>query len=87
MSPPKWVYLLIIVTFNVVFSFYYSAQIVKQNQLLNYNQNILNSLAQKNLELQQTLATLQSATSIDYYAQQQQLTPIKKIFQINSQSP
>src|SRR3989339_249256 len=46
MSPPKWVYLLIIVTFNVVFSFYYSAQIVKPNQLsISMNQQRVNLLS------------------------------------------
>lgn len=83
----KWSGLCSLIAVNIGFSFYYSTQMVKQNQLLNDHQNTYNSLFQNNLDLQYQLAQLRSIQKLDQYAQRLNLIPIEKSLKIRPPSP
>ncbi len=54
-----------IIIFQIIFSFYYSSEIINQNNLINQNQIIFQTLKFKNQNLEKKLAILSSLTTIE----------------------
>jgi cell division protein FtsB len=69
---------LLFLTFQIIFSFYYSNEIVSQNQLLNENLNIFNKLEKENKILEQEISQHTSIDKIFKFAQENNYQFIKK---------
>ena len=54
-----------IIIFQIIFSFYYSSEIINQNNFINQNQATLQMLKLKNQDLEKKLAILSSLTTIE----------------------
>jgi hypothetical protein len=67
-----------LIIIQVVFSFYYSSEIINQNNLINQNQIALQSFKIKNQELEEKLATLSSLTKIEATASQKKYINLKE---------
>jgi hypothetical protein len=65
LNKPFFLLIFSLIITQVIFSFYYSSEIINQNNLINQNQNALQILKIKNQELEKKLATLSSLTIIE----------------------
>jgi hypothetical protein len=59
-----FLFLFLIIVSQILFSFYYSSEIINQNNLINQNQIILEDLKIKNQKLKNETASLTSINSL-----------------------
>ena len=64
--------------FQIIFSFYYSSEIVSQNQILNKNLEIFDKLKKENKLLEQQLSKNSSIDKIAKFAKEKNYQFIKK---------
>jgi len=70
LNKPFFLFIFFLIIIQVTFSFYYSSEIINQNNLINQNQITLQSFKIKNQELEEKLATLSSLSKIEATASQ-----------------
>ena len=68
----------IFLLFQIIFSFYYSSEIVSQNQILNKNLGVLDKLKKDNKLLEQQLSKNSSIDEIAKFAKEKNYQFIKK---------
>lgn len=78
LNKPFFLFIFFLIIIQVVFSFYYSSEIINQNNLINQNQIALQSFKIKNQELEEKLATLSSLTKIEATASQKKYINLKE---------
>lgn len=85
MSDKKILYFLVFsLLIQILFSFYYSGEIINQNNILNQNQNKYNSLKDQNQVLQTELAKNTSLYNLESQISSQSFVPIQKFLDINT---
>lgn len=84
MSDKKILYFLVLTLFiQIIFSFYYSGEIINQNNLLNNGQARYNFLKENNQSLQKKLATLTSISNIETQITSKSFVLIQNSIDIN----
>lgn len=76
---------ILIVVVQILFSFYYSSEIINQNNYLNSNQTKLDLLQTNNQELENQLAKITSLNYLQSIIQSKNLIPIKQEINLNQQ--
>jgi len=76
--------LFVLVISQILFSFYYSSEIINQNNFINQNQEMLQSLKIQNQELEKELTNLVSLKQIEASASQRQYINFKKILNLQN---
>lgn len=67
-----------IIIFQIIFSFYYSSEIINQNNFINQNQTTLQTLKFKNQNLEKKLAILSSLSTIEATTSQKNYINLKE---------
>lgn len=84
LNKPFFLLLFLLIIVQVLFSFYYSSEIINQNNLINKNQIILQSLKIKNQELEKVFTSLTSLNQIQTLINQKNYTNLKENFSIQN---
>ena len=84
LNKPLFLFIFSLIIIQVIFSFFYSSEIINQNNLINQNQTILESLKIKNQELEKELATLSSLSRIEATASQKNYKNLKEIINLQN---
>jgi Tfp pilus assembly protein PilO len=69
--------------FQVAFSFYYSSEIINQNNLLDENQTLFDSLKKENLDLQNEIASINSLSNLSKNIENNSYQQIKEEINLN----
>jgi hypothetical protein len=72
------------IIFQIVFSFYYSSEIINQNNLINQNQATFKTLKLKNQDLEKKLAILSSLTTIEATTNQKNYINLKETLNLQN---
>jgi len=72
------------IIFQIVFSFYYSSEIINQNNLINQNQTTFKTLKLKNQDLEKKLAILSSLTTVEAIVNQKNYINLKDILDLQN---
>ncbi len=78
LNKPFFLILFLLIISQVLFSFYYSSEIINQNNLIDENQNILQSLKIKNQELAKDFTSLTSLNQIQTLVSQKNYINLKE---------
>jgi len=73
-----------LITIQIFFSFYYSSEIINQNNLINKNQTILNSLKIENKELEKQFTSLSSLNYLQNIINQKDYINLKNNFNLQN---
>jgi cell division protein FtsL len=84
LNKPFFLIIFFLIITQVVFSFYYSSEIINQNSLINQNQITLQSSKIKNQKLEADLASLSSLTRIEATASQKNYIDLKENLNIKN---
>lgn len=84
LNKPFFLLIFFLIIIQVVFSFYYSSEIINQNNLINQNQVTLQSFKIKNQELEEKLAILSSLTKIEATASQKKYINLKETINLQN---
>ena len=84
LNKPFFLLIFFLIIIQVVFSFYYSSEIINQNKLINQNQINLQSFKIKNQELEEELATLSSLPRIEASASQKNYINLKETLNLQN---
>ncbi|MDD3003202.1 MAG: hypothetical protein PHS06_05040 [Candidatus Shapirobacteria bacterium] len=84
LNKPFFLLIFFLIIIQVIFSFYYSSEIINQNNLINQNQINLQSIKIKNQELEEELATLSSLSRIEATASQKNYKNLKETINIQN---
>jgi hypothetical protein len=76
--------LFLLIISQIFFSFYYSSEIINQNNLINQNQIILQSLKIKNQELEKQFTSLSSLNYIQSLTNQKNYIDLKNNFNLQN---
>lgn len=76
--------LFLLIISQVLFSFYYSSEIINQNNLINQNQNLLQSLKIENQELEKKSASLNSINQLYNLTNQKDYINLKENLKIKN---
>ena len=76
--------LFLLIISQIFFSFYYSSEIINQNNLINQNQIILQSLKIKNQELEKQFTSLSSLNYIQGLTNQKNYIDLKNNFNLQN---
>lgn len=77
LNKPFFLILFILIVSQVLFSFYYSSEIINQNNLIDKNQIVLQSLKIENQELVQKTTSLTSLNQIQILVDQKNYINLK----------
>ncbi len=80
LNKPFFLFIFLLIIIQVAFSFFYSSEIINQNNLINQNQTSLQTLKIKNQELEKKMAILSSLNTIEASASQKNYINLKKNF-------
>jgi hypothetical protein len=78
LNKPFFLILFLLIISQVFFSFYYSSEIINQNNLIDKNQTILQSLKIKNQELAKDFTSLTSLNQIQTLVSQKKYINLKE---------
>jgi len=78
LNKPLFLFIFSLIIIQVIFSFFYSSEIINQNNLINQNQTNLQFIKIKNQELEKELATLSSLYRIEATASQKNYKNLKE---------
>lgn len=84
LNKPFFLFIFSLIIVQVIFSFYYSSEIINQNNLVNQNQITLKSLKIENQELEKKLATLSSLQIIEASANQKKYINLKETLNLQN---
>lgn len=84
LNKPLFLFIFSLIIFQVIFSFFYSSEIINQNNLINQNQINLRSVKIKNQELEKELAALSSLSRIEATASQKNYKNLKEIINLQN---
>lgn len=84
LNKPFFLLIFSLIIVQVIFSFYYSSEIINQNNLVNQNQITLKSLKIENQELEKKLATLSSLQIIEATANQKKYINLKETLNLQN---
>ena len=84
LNKPFFLLIFFLIIIQVVFSFYYSSEIINQNNLINQNQITLQSSKIKNQELEVKLASLSSLSKIEASASSQNYINLKETLNLQN---
>ena len=70
--------LFVLITSQIIFSFYYSSEIINQNNLINKNQTIFQSLKTENQELAKKFTSLTSINQLQSIINQKNYINLKE---------
>ncbi|MFA6185144.1 MAG: hypothetical protein WCT51_02340 [Candidatus Shapirobacteria bacterium] len=84
LNKPFFLLIFFLIIIQVVFSFYYSSEIINQNNLINQNQVTLQSFKIENQELEEKLAILSSLTKIEATASQKKYINLKETINLKN---
>jgi len=83
-NKPFFLLIIFIIILQVTFSFYYSSEIINQNNLINQNQTVLEDIKNKNQDLEKKLAILSTLTTIEASASQKKYINLKEIINLKN---
>lgn len=83
LNKPFFLFIFLLIISQVGFSFYYSSEIINQNNIINQNQANLQILKIKNQELEKKLAVLSSLTTVKNSSNQKYID-LKKTFNLQN---
>jgi hypothetical protein len=83
-NKPFFLILFLLIIGQVLFSFYYSSEIINQNNLINKNQIYFQSLKIKNQELEKTLTSLTSLNYLQNLIDQKNYINLKENFNLQN---
>jgi len=84
LNKPLFLFIFSLIIIQVIFSFFYSSEIINQNNLINQNQTNLQSIKIKNQELEKELATLSSLYIIEVTASQKNYKNLKETINLQN---
>ena len=84
LNKPLFLFIFSLIIFQVIFSFFYSSEIINQNNLINQNQINLRSVKIKNQELEKELSALSSLSRIEATASQKNYKNLKEIINLQN---
>lgn len=84
LNKPFFLLIFFLIIIQVIFSFYYSSEIINQNNLINQNQINFQSIKIKNQELEEKLATLSSLSRIEATASQKNYKNLKETINLQN---
>lgn len=84
LNKPLFLFIFSLIIIQVIFSFFYSSEIINQNNLINQNQVNLQSIKIKNQELEKELATLSSLYRIEATASQKNYKNLKETINLQN---
>jgi hypothetical protein len=84
LNKPFFLLLFLLIICQVLFSFYYSSEIISQNNLINQNQNNLESLKITNQELEKQFTSLTSLSQIQTLITQKNYINLKETLNLQN---
>ncbi len=78
LNKPFFLILFLLVIIQVLFSFYYSSEIINQNNLINKNKTILETLEIENQDLEEKFASASSLRQIESSINQKNYINLKE---------
>lgn len=78
LNKPFFIFLFLLIIIQVIFSFYYSSEIINQNNLIDKNQIILQSFKTENQELVKKFTSLTSIKQIEISVSQKNYIDLKE---------
>lgn len=78
LNKPFFLIIFLLIASQILFSFYYSSEIINQNNLINQNQSNLQSLKIENQELKKQFTSLTSLNQIQTLINQQNYINLKE---------
>lgn len=78
LNKPFFLFLFLLIIIQVIFSFYYSSEIINQNNLINKNQIILKKLEIENQDLEEKFASASSLKQIQNSISQKNYINLKE---------
>ncbi|HPT65959.1 MAG TPA: hypothetical protein PK257_01430 [Candidatus Woesebacteria bacterium] len=83
-NKPFFIILFILIASQILFSFYYSSEIINQNNIINQNQTTLQSLKITNQELEKQLTSLTSLNQIQFLVDQKNYINLKETLNLQN---
>lgn len=83
-NKPFFIILFILIASQILFSFYYSSEIINQNNIINQNQTTLQSLKITNQELEKQLTSLTSLNQIQFLVDQKKYINLKETLNLQN---
>lgn len=83
-NKPFFLILFLLIISQIVFSFYYSSEIINQNNIINQNQTNLQSLRIINQELKKQFTSLTSLNQIKVLMDQENYINLKETLNLNN---
>ncbi|MFA6369171.1 MAG: hypothetical protein WCX20_02210 [Candidatus Shapirobacteria bacterium] len=80
LNKPFFLIIFLLIISQIFFSFYYSSEIISQNNMINQNQIILQSLKIENQELEKQFTSLTSLSHIQSLIEDKNYINLKKNF-------
>ena len=83
-NKPFFIILFILIASQILFSFYYSSEIINQNNIINQNQTTLQSLKITNQELEKQLTSLTPLNQIQFLVDQKNYINLKETLNLQN---